>query len=267
MTDLQDEILYYKQQDGIALATFNRPDVLNAFRATMFTRLVEILADVRDDPALRVLVITGNGRAFSSGIDLEEQAQLFSANIDYMAARAALDDLQAITRQMRDLSKPVIAAINGLAVGVGAELAIASDIRLASQDAYFMFAEVKRGLFETNGVTYFLPRLVGMGRAVEMLMTGDKIPAEEALAAGLVTRIHASDDLLPEALALAERIAANAPISLRLVKQVMARSYDLGLSDVMRLESDGMIECLNSDDFQEGVQSFLEKRTPNYRGK
>jgi enoyl-CoA hydratase/carnithine racemase len=267
MTEHEDEILYSKQPDGIALATFNRPAVLNAFRGTMFTRLVEILADVRDDPAVRVLVITGNGRAFSSGIDLEEQAQLFSTSIDYTAARVALDDLQAITHQLRDLSKPVIAAINGLAVGVGAELAIASDIRLASQDAYIMFAEVKRGLFETNGVMYFLPRLVGMGRAVEMLMTGDKIPAAEALAAGLVTRVYSPDDLLPQALALAGRIAANAPISLRLLKQVMARSYDLSLDDVMRLESDGMIECLYSDDFQEGVHSFLEKRAPNYRGK
>jgi enoyl-CoA hydratase/carnithine racemase len=266
MTDLHDEILYRKQS-GVAVATFNRPDVLNAFRSTMFTRLVEILADVRDDAAVRVLVITGNGRAFSAGIDLEEQAQLFGGEIDDAAARKALDDLQAITRQMRDLPKPIIAAINGLAVGVGAELGIASDIRLASQDAYFMFAEVKRALFETNGVMYFLPRLVGLGRALEMLMTGDKIPAEEALAAGLVTRVYPTADLLPHAIALAERIAANAPISVRLVKQVIARSYDLGLDEVMRLESDGMIECLYSDDFQEGVHSFLEKRAPNYTGK
>jgi enoyl-CoA hydratase/carnithine racemase len=266
MTDLHDEILYRKQ-GGVALATFNRPDVLNAFRSTMFARLVEILADVRDDPAVRVLVITGNGRAFSAGIDLEEQARLFGAGIDDAAARKALDDLQAITRQMRDLPKPIIAAINGLAVGVGAELGIASDIRIASQDAYFMFAEVKRALFETNGVMYFLPRLVGLGRALEMLMTGDKIPAEAALAAGLVTRVYPTGDLLPQALALAERIAANAPISVRLVKQVMARSYDLGLDEVMRLESDGMIECLYSDDFQEGVHSFLEKRAPHYTGK
>lgn len=267
MTNHQEEILYHKQPDGVALATINRPDVLNAFRATMFTRLVEILVDVRDDAAVRVLVITGNGRAFSAGIDLEEQAQLFGGEIDGAAARKALDDLQAITRQMRDLPKPIIAAINGLAVGVGAELAIASDVRIASQDAYFMFAEVKRALFETNGVMYFLPRLVGMGRALEMLMTGDRIPAAEALAAGLVTRVHPPDDLLPQALALAERIAANAPISVRLVKQVMERSYDLTLDDVMRLESDGMIECLYSSDFQEGVHSFLEKRAPHYTGK
>jgi enoyl-CoA hydratase/carnithine racemase len=266
MTDHNSSILYHKQ-DGVARVTLNRPNVLNAFRGAMFTRLTEILADVRDDAAVRVLVITGNGRAFSAGIDLEEQAQLFGGAIDDAMARAALDSLQAITLQMIDLPKPIIAAINGLAVGVGAELAIASDIRLAAQDAYFMFAEVKRGLFETNGVMYFLPRLVGMGRAVEMLITGDKIPASEALAAGLVTRVYANDDLLPNALALAERIAANAPISVRLVKQIMARTYDHDLNGVMRLEVEGMLQCLHSDDFQEGVHSFLEKRAPNYKGK
>lgn len=259
--------MLYEKRGAVALVTFNRPDMLNAFRTTMFERLRAILDDVGADAAVRVLVLTGSGRAFSAGIDLAEQASLMRDPPDVPLAQAALAGMQNLTRQMVDLPKPIIAAINGAAVGVGAELAIASDVRIASENAYFMFAEVRRALFETNGVMYFLPRLVGLGRAVEMMLTGDKIPAEAALQAGLVTRLHAPADLLPAALNLAERIAANAPISLRLVKQVAARSYDLDLDAVMALETEGMIECLRAADYREGVLSFLEKRAPVYRGR
>ncbi len=264
---MPEQDILYEKRAGIGLVTFNRPEVLNAFRGAMFRRLLDILADARADDAIRVLLLTGNGRAFSAGIDLEEQASLFTEVVDEPGARVALAGLQNVTRQMVDLPKPIIAAINGAAVGVGAELSIASDIRIASQNAYFMFAEVKRALFETNGVMYFLPRMVGLGRAVEMMLTGARIPADEALAAGLVTRLYPADDLLPAALETAALIAANAPISLRLIKQVAARSYDLDLTGIMELETDAMIECLYAADYREGVLSFLEKRAPVYKGR
>lgn len=260
------DALLYEQRNATALITFNRPAVLNAFTLAMFDDLLARLASVAADDTIRVLVLTGSGRAFSAGIDLTEQARLLD-NQSIGAVRRHLAQMQAVTQRLLALPMPVIAAINGVAVGVGAELSIASDIRLAAEHVYFQFAEVQRGLFETNGVMYLLPRLVGHGRALEWLLTGDRIPAASALAAGLVTHVQPAEMLLPYALALAERLAANAPISLRLVKQVMARTYDVDRDAVLQLEVDGMLECLASDDLREGLRAFAEKRAPVYRGR
>jgi enoyl-CoA hydratase/carnithine racemase len=264
---MDDSHILYEQRGAVALITLNRPSVLNAFRSDMFRHLLDLLARVRDDDAVRVVVITGNGRAFSAGIDLEQQAELAGQQVDEAQARAELAEMQDLTRKMRDLPKPIIAALNGLAVGVGAEIAIASDIRVASASAYFMFAEVKRALFETNGVMYLLPRIVGFGRALDWMLSGDKISAEDALAAGLITRLYPPETLLNEALSLAERMAVYAPIALRLVKQVGNQAFDLPLETVMQLEVNGMVECFMSEDYREGVQSFLEKRPPQYLGR
>jgi enoyl-CoA hydratase/carnithine racemase len=259
--------ILYEKNEGVAVATFNRPDSLNAFRQATFQELREVIQDVRTDDAVRVLVLTGRGRAFSAGIDLKETAHLSGDAVPLRPARDLLLMLQDITRCLANHPKIIIAAVNGIAVGVGAELSIASDIRIAAETATFAFAEVRRGLFETNGVMYYLPRLVGLGRAMEMLLTGDKISASEALEAGLVTHVVRQDHLVEFAVNVARTIAANAPISVRLVKQVMRRTYDLDLEAVMQLEVDGMLECLASEDLQEGIQAFIEKRTPVYSGK
>jgi enoyl-CoA hydratase/carnithine racemase len=264
---MSDTYLIYEQSGTVAQVTFNRSDVLNAFKISMFKELLEIIARVSDDDSVRVLLLTGNGRAFSAGIDLDEQSHLFEDDIRLKPAQENLALMQDVSRQMLKLSKPIIAAINGPAIGVGAELSIASDVRIASEDAYFMFAEVKRGIFETNGVMYFLPRLVGYGRALEWMLTGDRISAQDALKAGLVTHLKSGDDLLPFALAMAQRMAANAPIPMCLVKQVVQRSYDLDLESVMQLETAGTLDCIISDDFKEGVRAFLEKRSPKYQGR
>ncbi len=265
---MDDSHILYEQRGAVALITLNRPSVLNAFRAEMFPTLLELLAQVRVDESVRVVVITGNGRAFSAGIDLEQQSMFATAQqVDEAEARRQLEAMQDLTRQMRALPKPIIAALNGLAVGVGAEIAIASDIRVAAPSAYFMFAEVKRALFETNGVMYLLPRIVGFGRALDWMLSGDKISADAAQAAGLITRLFPAETLLDEALALAERMAASAPIALRLVKQVGNQAYDLPLEEVMRLETEGMLECFLSLDYREGVRSFVEKRAPHYLGR
>ncbi len=263
---MQQHIIYEKQ-DGIALVTFNRPKVLNAFLISMIEDLLKIIEDVASDDAVRVLVFSGNGRAFSAGIDLEEQSQFLVEEMTLKATRQHLMLLQDLTRALVGLQKPTIAAVNGIAVGIGAELAIGCDVRLAAEDAYFMFAEVKRGLYETNGVTYFLPRLVGYGRAMEMMLTGDKYGATAALEAGLVTHVLPSDKLLPFALEMAGRMAKNAPISMRLVKTGMGRAYDLDLEGMLQWEVDGMMECLCSQDLHEGIEAFLEKREPHYSGK
>ncbi len=259
--------ILYEKTDGVAIATFNRPDSLNAFRHSTLQELLHVFHDVQIDDTIRVLILTGKGRAFSAGIDLKETAHLSNESVSLKQAREHLQMLQDITRRMVHLSKTIIAAVNGIAVGIGVELAIASDIRLAADTATFAFAEVKRGLFETNGVMYFLPRLVGLGRAMEMLLTGEKVSSHKALEAGLVTHVVSQNELVEVAVGMAQTIASNAPISVRLVKQVMQRSLDLDLEAVMQLEVDGMMECLTSKDLQEGVQAFIEKRAPVYTGK
>ena len=259
--------ILYEKKDGIAIATFNRPAVLNAFRQATLREFISILDDVKVDNTVRVLIITGNGRAFSAGIDLKEMA---SSTRDDRSLKQEYDELQAIqdvTRRTVHLPKIIIAAVNGIAVGIGVETALASDIRIAADKATFAFTEVKRALFETNGVMYFLPRLVGLGRAMQMLLTGEIIPAQHALNAGLLTQVVAQEQLMEYAINMAYTIASNAPLSVRLVKQTMQQTYDLDLEAVLQLEVDGMMQCLRSEDLVEGFNAFLEKRSPVYKGK
>jgi enoyl-CoA hydratase/carnithine racemase len=262
MTDI-----LFQSQENIAVITFNRPDVLNIFRRSMFQKLIDLFDIIEKDDNIRVVLLTGAGRAFSAGIDLDEVSHLFNGTMTMEQARSELDEMQELTRRMVNLTKPIISAINGVAVGVGAEIAISSDIRIASQMASFEFAEVKRGLFETNGVMHRLPRLIGMGRAAQVMLTGEKVSAKSALEMGLVTRVVPSEMLMIEGMKLAHTLAVNAPISIRLVKQVLNKSYDLNLESVMQLETEGTLDCLASDDLREGVQAFLEKREPVYKGR
>ena len=262
LTDIQ-----YEKKNSIAIATFNRPAVLNAFRQATLREFKSVLDDVQADDTIRVLIITGNGRAFSAGIDLKEMADSSS---DVRSLKQEYDELQSIqdvTRRMVHLPKIIIAAVNGIAVGIGVETALASDIRLAADNATFAFTEVKRAMFETNGVTYILPRLVGLGRAMQMLLTGEIVSAQDALKAGLVTRVVAQERLTEYAIDMAQTIAANAPLSVRLVKQTMQKTYDLDLEAMMQLEVDGMMQCSRSEDLIEGFNAFLEKRPPVYKGK
>jgi enoyl-CoA hydratase/carnithine racemase len=167
---------------------------------------------------------------------------------------------------MLALPKIIISAINGLAVGVGVEIALASDIRIASSDASFSFTEAKRGLFQTNGVMFLLPRLIGAGRAAHIMLTGETVLASRALEYGMVTSVVQPNELLHAAREIAATIAANAPISVRLVKQVLQQSLESTLEQALALETAGMLECLASQDLLEGTQSFIEKRMPVYRG-
>jgi enoyl-CoA hydratase/carnithine racemase len=261
---LQD--IRYEKKAGYALATFHRPDILNAFREQTFKDLFAILEDVQHDPDVRVLILTGQGRAFSSGADLSELGDnLLHATLPEQ--RATLEIYQDLTRAMVRHPKIIISALNGLAVGVGAEIALASDVRIASENASLMFAEVKRGLFQTNGVMFLLPRLIGAGRATQLMLTGEKLTASEALEYGVITRLVKSEALLDTAIGLARMIANNAPISVRLVKEVMRQSLESTLETVLDLETKGMLECLASQDLVEGTRAFLESREPVYQGK
>ncbi len=254
----------YEYEHRIARATLNRPGRLNAFRGDTFSDVLAILEEVQTNPEIRCLIVAGNGRAFSAGQDLGELHRILETDTDSHASIAYLEQLQEITRRIVSLDKPVIAAVNGVAVGVGVELAVASDIRIASVNASFAFPEVRHGLFETNGVMYFLSRIVGYGRALEWMLTGRTISAEEALAAGLITHLTEPDRLLPKAMELAEQVKGNAPISIRLIKKTTREALTLELEAVLAREVDGMKRCLGSDDLKEGVRAFLEKRSPAF---
>lgn len=259
--------ILYKKRDGIALATFNRPQVLNAFRNATLHEFQRVLEDVDNDDAVKVLVLSGRGRAFSSGRDLKDLASLYEARDSSAALRKEVELLSQLTRRLVELPKVVIAALNGIAVGIGIEFALACDIRIASQDASFGFPEVARALFVTNGVLYFLPRLVGLGRAKAWLLTGERVSSQEALEAGLVTRVVDAQRLQAAAIELAQTIASNAPISIRLTKSAFQKVNELDLSAVMQLEAESVMACHASEDFLEGAKAFIEKRNPAYKGK
>ncbi|MFI6321980.1 enoyl-CoA hydratase/isomerase family protein [Nonomuraea sp. NPDC050556] len=230
---------------------FNRPEVLNAFRDRSYHELVQALDTAATDDTVKVVVLTGTGRAFSSGTDLKElQGHLDQPEV----FRSHVDALQELTTRLTRHPKVIISAVNGIAVGVGVELAIASDIRIAAEQATFAFKEVHRGVFPSNGVLYLLPRMIGHGRAVDLLLSGDTIDAAEAHRAGLVSRLV--PDALAEALVLAERIAAAAPTPVRLIKRAMTQVWELDLQEVLALETDGLLACLDTPDLARRVADF-----------
>jgi enoyl-CoA hydratase/carnithine racemase len=259
--------ILYQKGDGVAVATLNRRESLNAFRQKMFADMYAVLEDVRNDETVRVLILTGNGRAFSAGVDLAEMNESLAEESSPQAQRKSLETFQNLTREMLALPKIIISAVNGLAVGVGVEVALASDIRLGSVNSSFTFAEAKRGLFQTNGVMFLLPRLIGFGRATHLMLSAEKLLPERALEYGLITELYEPQDLLPAALRLAGRIVNNAPISVKLIKQVAQQSLEATLEETLEFETRGMLECLASQDLHEGTQAFLEKRQPRYEGK
>jgi len=251
-----DEMLF-RRHGRVAIVTFNRPDVLNAFKASTYERLLEVIAEVAADEGTRALVLTGAGRAFSSGTDLRELAD---------AALVAVERNQEITRRIVGLPQVTIAAVNGVAAGFGAELAVACDIRIAARSARFLFPEVRRGLYLTNGVTWLLPRIVGLGAAMDWLTTGRDVAAEEAHARGLVSRVVPDGSAAEAALELGEVIASNAPIPVRMIKRAL---YDDApdLESALAAEIEAVVRCQETRDWEEGVRSFLEKREPEYEGR
>ena len=257
--------ILFEKRDNIAIATFNRPDQLNTFTNGMLREFQDILKEVEQDQTLHVLILTGEGRAFSAGRDLKDLAFLSEAASASDKLRREVRFLANITKQLTRIPKVVIAAINGLAVGIGAEFALACDIRMASEKAFFGFPEVKRALFVTNGVMYFLPKLVGLGRAKDWLLTGEKISPQDALEAGLVTAVLPAEKLMQSVLDKSSIIAANAPRSIRLTKEAFEQTNEMGLESVLKLEEDSVVACHESEDFFEGIHAFIEKRAPVYK--
>lgn len=251
----------------ICTITLNRPDVLNAFNDQLTTELGEALKAAERDPAVRVIVITGAGRAFSSGQDLGDLKEKYVPGyVPHLG-----DDLRKrynpIIKRIRDMEKPVIAAVNGVAAGAGCSLALACDLRIASDQASFIEVFINVGLIPDSGSTFMLPRLVGLGKAMELCMTGQKVDAPEALRLGLVNQVVAAAELNEAIAKLAGRLAGLPSRAIALTKRLLNQSFQNDLDAQLEAEAYDQETAGKTADHYEGVVAFLEKRKPQFTGR
>lgn len=259
------ETLLYEVHDGVAVVTLHRPERMNTLGGTMKPDLQAVFGDLaRNNDAVRAVVLTGSGdRAFCAGADIKERAGLQQTLPEYHLKQKATHDL---FRAIETFEKPVIAAINGVALGGGLELALCADIRIAASHAKLGLPEARIGALPAAGGTQRLPRLVGVGWAKQLMFTCDHIDAQQALAIGLVTQVTEPAELMPTALALAARIAANAPLSVRFIKQAVDRGMQVGIEAGLEYERYAAAIVVSSQDRVEGMTAFVEKRKPVFKG-
>jgi len=256
------ENVRYEKKDQIAIITIARPKVLNALNAPTLQELSRAFQMVHDDDDIRVAILTGEGeKAFVAGADITEFTALGAIGAEALAVRG-----QGVFSQIENCGKPVIAAVNGFALGGGCELALSCTIRIASENARFGQPEVKLGLIPGYGGTQRLARLIGRGRAMQIILTADMVKADEALRIGLVNEVLAPADLLPRAEAIAQKIIANAPIAIRLSIEAVNKGLDMSLSEGLTLEASLFGLSFSTADKAEGTQAFLEKRAPQFKG-
>jgi enoyl-CoA hydratase/carnithine racemase len=254
------------EDNGIVTITLNRPERLNAFVGHMRRDLAETLEEAGSDPHVRVVIITGAGRAFCAGGDVNFMAELVERNDSEEFARL-LGAARRVILALRQMTKPVIAAINGPASGAGFNLALACDLRIASSDATFSQSFVKLGFHPDWGGTYFLPRMVPSNIACELFFLGDSINAEQALQLGLVNRVVPPEELEAETRKLAERLREGPAVSIAAAKHAVYAGEHDSLDQMLQYEVEAQIRCFESEDGGEGVRAFLEKRPPRFTGR
>lgn len=258
------ETVLYDVRESIAHIRLNRPHRLNAMVPRLLHDLHRALQTAASDAAVRIVILSGEGRAFCAGDDLKESAQ---EHMDAGQVREFVDAIQQVTIDIKAMSKPVIGAIHGYAVGGGCELALSCDLVVAAEDAKFGFPETGVGLFVSGGVTHLLPRAIGLARAKELIMTGEFFDGRTAEQLGLVNRAVPGDQVLPVAEALARTIMAKAPIPVALTKVALEAGVQSDLATAMALEATSIVACFLTEDAREGARAFVEKRRPRYRGR
>lgn len=262
---MSEQLIFEVGANKVATITLNRPEKLNAFTQEMKDDWVAALEECRTSDKVNVIVITGRGRAFCTGGDLGKFTDY--SHEPPAAVRERIFDAQRIAVKLGELDKPVIAAINGVATGGGLDVALGCDIRVAAQSARFAETYNKMGMIPGAGGAYYLPRVIGLSRALKMLWTADFMETEEALRIGLIDEVHPDAELMDKAMALAERIAAQPSLAVRLTKTIACQGLAMDLRSALNLAASTMPIVRTSDDHREAVAAFREKRKPNFTGR
>lgn len=249
------QTIRYEKQENIGIITIDRPEALNALNSTVILELIDVIGQVEQDGELRALIITGEGRSFVAGADIGEQCPM-----DLTAGRNWGRRGSALMRRIEKLEIPTIAAVNGFALGGGCELAMACDIIVASEKAKFGQPEVGLGIIPGFGGTQRMARIIGTGPAMELIYTADTIDAQRALEIGMVNHVVPADQLMDEAMKLAQKICTNAQKAIRASKLAIRRGIDCDISTAVSYEALAFATCFGTEDQKEGMQAFLEKR-------
>jgi len=262
---LEPKSFLYEVSGGVATVRLNRPERLNALTFEVYRELTDLFAALRAEESVRVVVLTGEGRAFCSGGDVRD----IIGGLQGLGAEGLLAFTRLtceLVRNIRRLRKPVVASLNGTTAGAGACIALASDLRIASTEARIAFLFVKVGLSGADmGAAHLLPRVVGLSKATELLYTGDFITAEEAHRIGLYNRVVAPEELEKETHALAHRLAAGPSFALGVTKEMLEREMDVSLDTALELEAQAQAICMQHPDYKEAYEAFMEKRPPRFR--
>jgi len=265
---MSEEHVLYEKKDGVGIITLNRPEKLNAITHAMLRRLGELIEEVKKDDEVRVVILTGMGRAFSAGTDISGYVPIMSELVfQFMKQKNSTEYRQSLW-YFNSIPKPTICAINGAAVGIASEFALHCDIRIAAESARFGQVFVLRGMVPDTGAgTYLLPRIVGLSKACELVFSGEIIDAQEMLRIGLVSQVVPDDQLMTAAMAMAKKMQRGAPLAVQMAKQLMYT----GLERTMEAHWEAtrytfQLSC-KTEDFVEGITSFFEKREPRWKGK
>jgi 2-(1,2-epoxy-1,2-dihydrophenyl)acetyl-CoA isomerase len=261
-----ENLLLLEKKNGIATITLNRPDKLNAFNDELTFKLKDALKEAERDASVKAIVLTGAGRGFCSGQDLQARGLTDGGQRPSLGV-SIRHRYNPIILKIRSMEKPVIAAINGVAAGAGASLALICDFRVASEGAYFVQSFTKVGLIPDSGSTFLLPRLIGVTKAFELMLTADRLEAKEAYQLGLVNKVVPAEVLMEEAMALAKRLAAGPSLAFGLTKRAVNRAIFNDIEELLEYEASLQEIAGRSDDFEEGVKAFVEKREPAYKGR
>ena len=254
--------IHVEKKEGIGTLTLNRPEVRNAFNREMIDEIRDVLSLIDKDEEIRVLIVTGAGKAFQAGADIAELSLMKPMDILRWN-----EGIVRINASLEKLRQPVIAAINGAAMGGGLELAISCTLRVMAESAKMGLPEVKLGIIPGTGGTQRLPRLIGKGRAAELLLTGDAVNARDALAMGLVNRVVPDEEAVKAAEELARKIMATAPIAVEMAKDALEVGKDLPLEHAVQYSQKNCVTCFSTEDMKEGMTAFLEKRKALFKGK
>lgn len=251
-----------EQQKNVLIVRLNAPEKRNALIVEMRQELLHALEQAEQNENVRCIVLTGKGKAFSAGGDLSSLKELKP-----LEGRKRLQSSHPLIMKLLEIEKPIIAAVNGAAAGAGFSLTLLCDLIIASEQAFFVQSFVNVGLIPDFAALHFLPALVGVHKAKELMFLGEKISAAEAQQIGIVNRVVPADSLLNEAITLAEKLAEKAPISIGLTKKIMNQHLNRDVKVLLELEAQGQEICFQTEDFQEGARAFFEKRQPRFRGK